>query len=69
VRRAPATIVGPLGLWPWPVLNFLLSFIYYARLRTGVGSSTVENVEEWELVTDERGELKKIIVHRRVVRR
>jgi len=30
--------------------------------------TTVTNIEEWELVEDEAGNLKKIVVHRRVER-
>jgi len=37
--------------------------------KAGLGPpASLSNVEEWELVEDERGELKKIVVHRRVRR-
>ncbi|GAI41139.1 unnamed protein product [marine sediment metagenome] len=37
-----------------------LYFLYRSTWRS------VENAEEWEIVEDEHGNLKKIIVHRRV---
>jgi hypothetical protein len=55
---------GPLGLWPFPILNFLLSILQVSSLQTS--RLTAQNVETWELVRDERGRLVNVVVHRKV---
>lgn len=55
-------LVGPLGIWPFPILNFILQLLAFRQ------SVAVENVEEWEVVRDEEGLPKAIIVKRTVKR-
>jgi len=65
---------GPLGIWHFPIINLILSIIR-SRFGGSVGASRpllsspkgFENVEEIEVVEDEKGDIKRIIVHRRVV--
>lgn len=62
--------VGPLGLWYWPFLNAVLSAMAGSRGHRSRSppsrprSASYENIEEWELVKDEKGRLEKIVVHR-----
>jgi len=58
-------IVGPLGIWRFPVLNFIISLIVEVVSRE-VGSShstPTENVEEW-VWTDYKGRERRIRVKR-----
>jgi len=60
-------ISGPLGIWPFPVLNFLRDLVEGIRSRPSVLSSqpVVRNVEEivW---TDWKGRERKMTIHREV---
>jgi len=56
-----------LHLWPWPLVNLLLA------LASGSASGSPllniwgwRNVETWDLVRDQEGMLKRVVVHRRV---
>jgi hypothetical protein len=57
-------ISGPLGLWPFPLLNLLLQIL---GSRSGVFTSPIraENLEEivW---TDWRGRERRMTIHREV---
>lgn len=52
----PRKFQGLLGLWSYPIINLLLSFI---------GGGEVHNVEVWEW-TDSTGRKRELTVHRRV---
>jgi len=66
-------ITGPLGIWPFPILNFILELadrlkrkserrpILQSRLQTTV----VRNVEEISWI-DWKGRERKMIIHREV---
>ena len=72
-------VKGPLGIWPWPILNVIIAFLRRLKELRGEGrpkllgflggARTYTNLEEWELVEDEHGNLKKIVVHRKAVRK
>lgn len=71
-------LTGPFGLWPFPVINFLLRLVN--SFTTGFAGSrgfrqsrfrpnetlqlSAENVERWELERDKGGRLSAVIVHR-----
>lgn len=67
---------GPLRIWPWPILNLLLSVLggrqsSVSSSPRSVGSNSklqvsVENIEDWEIIRDSRGRLSNIRVHRSV---
>jgi hypothetical protein len=64
---------GPLGIWVFPILNFIYEFIQSIKSRSRPSilpriylSQGFENVEEWEIIRDETGRLKKIVAHRKV---
>lgn len=62
-------IRGPLGIWPWPILNVLLQLI--KALRNIVSSSYIQSpatpkrggVKVYELVRDEKGRIIEILEH------
>jgi hypothetical protein len=60
-------IVGPLGIWRFPILNILLTILERVRTTQGQTQKTqqqkVKNVEEWEF-TDLEGNKRYIKVHR-----
>jgi len=55
-------IVGPFGIWPWPLLNVLVQLI--KRLRT-IGRTTVakrrKRLAITELVRDEYGRIIQVV--------
>ena len=58
---------GPLGLWPWPIVNLLLALVEQIRVRGYGGqamASSYTNVEEIKW-TDWKGRERKIIIHRK----
>ena len=64
-------IIGPLGIWNFPILNLIIKLIETFRERV---NSTVEkreksyrNIEEWEIWEEPSGKLR-IRVHRRAVK-
>jgi hypothetical protein len=66
--------VGPLGIWPWPVVNLILSIVYSIRSTSLAAQAKVEaaqkpfeNVEYYRVVRDEHGEIVGIEIHRKVV--
>jgi len=61
---------GPLGLWPFPILNWLLQFFSVFQQGTAQQrkSPLLENIEEWQVIRDEEGLPKSIIVKRTVKR-
>jgi len=60
-------ITGPLGLWPFPLLNFILKILQQTHFSqtNRSGHNVVENVEKWEWV-DYKGRKREIIIHRKV---
>jgi len=63
-------IQGPLGIWPWPLVNRLLEIMGRAggssiRGRRGSLTSTMANVERWQWV-DYRGRKRELVIHREV---
>jgi len=62
--------VGPLGIWPYPVLNLILEFFEGVRAgRGGLGASTLrtttKNIEKirW---TDYKGHDRTLVIEREV---
>ena len=55
-------ITGPLGIWPFPLLNFLLEVV---RAFRGQEGTKLSNIERWEAYRDEKGRLI-VEVHREV---
>ena len=61
--------VGPLGIWPYPVLNLVLEFFEGVRAGKGLGASTLrtttKNIEKirW---TDYKGHDRTLVVEREV---
>jgi len=57
-------ITGPLGIWPWPILNVILRFIHALRRKTYV-TPTVEKRKRrtviHEVVRDEKGRIVEIV--------
>lgn len=53
---------GPLGLWPFPLVNLLLSIgeSFAQTKATGIA-----NIEVWEWI-DSRGRQRSLTVHRKV---
>ena len=63
-------ITGPFRLWPFPIINLVLQMLQQMQTQTPIGKvvkAEAENEEEWELIRDEKGRLKNVIVHRKVV--
>ena len=63
-------ISGPFKLWPFPIINLVLQMLQQMQTRAPIGkvvTAEAENEEEWELIRDEKGRLKNVIVHRKVV--
>jgi len=61
-------IRGPLGIWPFPILNFLLQVVQFSRSSAGFStesSSKLENLEVIEWV-DWKGRERKMTIHREV---
>lgn len=66
---------GPLGLWPWPILNLILSIIY-ARVSITASIPQVQasasshkgfhNIEKFMIKYNEAGDPVEIVVHRKV---
>jgi hypothetical protein len=66
--------IGPLGIWPWPVVNLILSIVYSIRSTSLAAQAKVEtaqkpfeNVEYYRVVRDENGEIVGVEIHRKVV--
>ena len=64
-------IVGPLGLWSFPLLNSIRQmFFSRTRLLSGYSMGAMrpmaENAEKWTLMRDEKGKLVGVEVHREV---
>lgn len=51
---------GPLGIWPYPLINLILSLA-----EKTAGKQGVSNVEEWAWV-DSAGQKRVLTVHRKV---
>jgi hypothetical protein len=60
MRGEKITIRGPLGIWPFPLLNALLQLIQSLRL----GGTAYQNVETITWV-DWRGRERRIVIHRK----
>jgi hypothetical protein len=63
-------MVGPLGIWRFPILNILLTILERLRATQGQTQKTaqqqkIKNIEEWEWV-DLEGNKRYIKVHRYV---
>jgi hypothetical protein len=62
-------IVGPLGIWRFPILNILLTILEKLRTTQGQTQKTqqqkIKNIEEWEFI-DLEGNKRYIKVHRYV---
>jgi len=70
-------IVGPLGIWTFPLLNFLLTILvgsptgffkqrrFSTRSKEPALQTQARNIEVWEW-TDYRGRKRKLVVHREV---
>jgi hypothetical protein len=63
-----------LGIWPWPIVNLILSVVYSVRSTSLVTQAKVEaaqkpfeNLEYYKVVRDENGEIVGIEIHRKVV--
>jgi hypothetical protein len=58
-------IRGPLGIWPYPILNVLLQFIRRIREATVAPSKPVRRRRTvvYEIIRDERGRLSSIEEH------
>ena len=60
-------VVGPFGIWPFPILNFILQMLNQRKqtpiAQTQVGK--VNNVETWEW-EDWKGKQRKFVIHREV---
>jgi hypothetical protein len=56
---------GIFGIWPWPIINIILSLIYSraSLYQSASTSAKAKNVEVWEWV-DYRGRERRIVVHR-----
>jgi len=75
-------ITGPLGLWTYPILNFLYKIILLRTQKEGITPKTAEekpeapknhqdhskltNIERWEWV-DYKGKKRELTIHREVV--
>ena len=71
-REGALRVAGPLGLWPFPILNLVLELFETVRAGRGgfaeAGSATsLANVEVWEWV-DRRGKKRTLTVRREVHR-
>jgi hypothetical protein len=58
-------IRGPLGIWPYPILNVLLQFIRRIREATVAPAKPVRRrrTAVYEIIRDERGRLSSIEEH------
>lgn len=63
---------GPLGIWHFPILNFILSLTERKGISEQASSKqalnlSAENIEEWELLRDpSSGRLIGLRIHREV---
>ena len=67
------SVKGPMGLWPFPILNMLMSMLGGRQggsgmLRQGGVVSSFANTEEWKIVKGPDGGIASIIVHRKARR-
>jgi hypothetical protein len=73
VEQQPYYFTGPLGLWPFPIINLILSIVFsiryaYAFKPLATATNTpFENEEYYKIIRDEKGEIVGIEIHRRVV--
>ena len=64
VLEGPPRVEGPLGLWPWPILNAVLAFLYALRaLRARAAARPRRRLVTYEIVRDERGRIVEIVEH------
>jgi len=60
-------LTGPLGLWWFPILNFLLQFLSKPeKTEASKQIYPLYNVERWKVVRGENGLPTEIIVYREV---
>jgi len=60
---------GILGLWPWPIVNLILSIIYGRVQMAPQQTSTSKgfhNIEKFIIKYNEAGDPIEVIVHRKV---
>lgn len=58
-------IVGPFGIWPFPLLNALLQFVLRLRSTYTTVSPKRRRLTIYEVVRDERGRIVEIVEHER----
>lgn len=57
-------ISGPLGLWPFPILNSVLRFLYeLRRIYYNQVPSRRRRISVYEVVRDEKGRIVEIVEH------
>lgn len=56
-------IVGPLGLWPFPLLNVLLQVVLILRGAYVSAPLRRRRMVTYEVVRDERGRIVEIVEH------
>lgn len=58
-------VKGPLGLWPWPIFNFILALIASLRTRISIEPHrydyTRRRISVWSLERDEKGRITGIV--------
>jgi len=63
-------IRGPLGIWPWPILNAIARFLLFlrkVRMRHSkvTPRPTMANIEKWTW-TDYKGRKRTLIIERQL---